>query len=356
MADQKAGDNLGVGTLNDGNSGAPSGAPAGPSSGGGGGIPTPTGTPGTPAGTGTLAGTGTPAGTGGNPGPTATASPPSPFPPGSNLSSALDSFLNKGGSGLPSYEDVVGIFIATKVGMDEIKRQNPQIADADFKAEVDSLKDYYMNGAGKEALEGMYKDLKAALGKAKETAVKLPITATQAIASSVLPGTIGIGVPNFAKMALDLKVNTGQIKEVINDFLVTVATVLKLAGQLGLSNSGPIKQLGNIAQPLLKSAQKMDDAEKKADSKEKEANSPQPPFEYVIGNQTFTEASVEEILQKEEFSYITGWPLSDTNISDMGAQYNTLVKFGRSDVADQLLKEIDVLKAYDKWYRENYGN
>jgi hypothetical protein len=344
MADQKAGDNLGVGTLNDGNSGAPTGAPAGPSSGGGGGTPSPSGTSGTPA------GTGTPTGTGGNPGSTATASPPSPFPPGSNLSTALDSFLNKGGDGLPSYEDVVGIFIATKVGMDEIKRQNPQIADADFKAEVDSLKDYYMNGAGKEALEGMYKDLKAALGKAKETAVKLPITATQAIASSVLPGTIGIGVPNFAKMALDLKVNTGQIKEVINDFLVTVATVLKLAGQLGLSNSGPIKQLGNIAQPLLKSAQKMEDAEKKADAKEEEANAE--PFEVVIMSATYTEDDAISAADLWGVSY----PLSDDDMSKIEEKLEAYRREPRNDATDAALTELMLILKYNQWYLENKNN
>jgi len=226
--------------------------------------------------------------------------------------------------------------------MDEIKRQNPQIADADFKAEVDSLKDYYMNGAGKEALEGMYKDLKAALGKAKETAVKLPITATQAIASSVLPGTIGIGVPNFAKMALDLKVNTGQIKEVINDFLVTVATVLKLAGQLGLSNSGPIKQLGNIAQPLLKSAQKMDDAEKKADAKEEEANSPEP-FEFNIRGTVYTEDSALEFADELGVSFAL-------SLDDM-ASLDDLAK--QAVTPDETLIQINVIKEYNKWYLEN---
>jgi hypothetical protein len=332
MADQNAGDNIGVGTLNDGNSGTASSTP----SSGGGGTSAPTGT------SGNSTGSGTPDGTGGNTGSTATTSSPSPFPPGSNLSTALDSFLNKGGDGLPSYEDVVGIFIATKVGMDEIKRQNPQIADADFNAEIDSLKDYYMNGAGKEALEGMYKDLKAALGKAKETAVKLPITATQAIASSVLPGTIGIGVPNFAKMALDLKVNTGQIKEVINDFLVTVATVLKLAGQLGLSNSGPIKQLGNIAQPLLKSAQKMDDAEKKADAKEEEANSPEP-FEFNIRGTVYTEDSALEFADEFGVSY----PLSIEDKADLS---DTI----KSDINSA--EPINVILEYDKWYLENKNN
>ena len=355
MADQKTGDNLGVGTLNDGNSGAPSGAPSTPSAGGGGATPTGTpgtpsgsgtpGTPGTPSGSGTPGTPGTPAGTGGSPGTGTPASPSSPSAPGTNLSASLDSFLNKGGDGLPSYEDVVGIFIATKVGMDEIKRQNPQIADADFKAEVDSLKDYYMNGAGKEALEGMYKDLKAALGKAKETAVKLPITATQAIASSVLPGTIGIGVPNFVKMALDLKVNTGQIKEVINDFLVTVATILKLAGQLGLSNSEPIKKLGNIARPLLKSAQKMDDAEKAADAKEEEENAPDP-FEFNIRGTIYTEDSA--------ISFANGLGVSFALSEDHIAQLEDLAK--QNVTPQETLIQINVIREYNKWYLENNNN
>lgn len=167
-----------------------------------------------------------------------------------SIKQAIDSFLSAGSAGIPTYEDVVSIFVKNKFGINKL-REDPSLSKEEIDEEEQSIIEYYTKGDGKKPLESKYNELKVLLSQSKSQAKKIPSAISSAIATVALPSTIGIGVPNLIKEAVNLNTSKNQILSSIDLFLGSISKLLGLADELGLTELAAIKAIESIAAPII---------------------------------------------------------------------------------------------------------
>lgn len=174
-----------------------------------------------------------------------------------SIKQAIDSFLSAGSAGVPTYDDMVSIFVKNKFGIDKL-REDTTISKEEIDEEEQSIIEYYTKGDGRKPLEAKYNELKVLLSQAKSQAQKLPSAISSAIATVVLPSTIGVGAPNLIKEAVNLNTSKNQILSSIDLFLGAISKLLGLADELGLTEIAAIKAIESIAAPIVSAKSKIE--------------------------------------------------------------------------------------------------
>lgn len=201
----------------------------------------------------------------------------------SDLKESIDQLLPQF-PGVPSYEDVVAIFVAAKFGLDKAKeeiesmdastqeaKEDKEAALKDLEEETKEITEYYTNGDGKKALQNTYNKMKTKFSFASESIKKLPSAIVSAIAAVALPSSVGAAIPNYPKYLVQLNTEKNAILNAIDAVVVNLSDALGLADELGLSEMPAIQQVGNIIGPLTSAKSKMA-SQKSAESAETAEN------------------------------------------------------------------------------------
>jgi hypothetical protein len=263
---------------------------------------------------GNTAGNGNTAGTGNTTGTGNTSSNSGPSVAGlDSIMIAITAYLAVS-SMVPSYEDVVEIYVDKKMGFDKLEEKaiaaNPDEDPAEVKAMVKeerkNMVEYYTKGAGKEDLEKKYNDLKVATTNSLKSIKQLPADVAKAITESVMPPVVGPVAPNPVSAALKVYNHFARIKRIVDTIMVSMLTMLTAIKILGLEKEPWVAQIiSPVAGPLSAIQGQLDKKQKEMDEATSDVGDQykavDPDGKEITGNQ------IEDIA-RDKYQMLGAWP------------------------------------------------
>lgn len=216
---------------------------------------------------------------------------------------------------IPSYEDVVEIYLDNKMGFKDLEEkiketnpdEDPDVIKEKVKEERKNMVEYYTNGPGREDLEKKYNDLKVAVSDSLKSIGQLPKDIAKAAAEAAMPPVLGPVAPNPISTVLKIYNHFSRIKKVVDTIAVSTLVLLTAIKVLGLEKEAFVdKIIVPIKTGLAAIQGQLDKEQEKADKETQDVGdfyiTEDPDGNEVTGNDL-------ELIAMNRYEILSTWPL-----------------------------------------------